>query len=189
MVVSPADARGDAGLAGASRRLQSSLARPAKHASSATADEIAAAFSDDGAITVSTASAPPPGSDPAYAFGGTVRREANKIRVVSRLTDERSETTIWSNSIDYDFDQLPRIPRRIAVEAGNELRCGLFGASTYPRQLPNPILADYMQYCANSGLLSHDPGRALNFANRVVAAAPDFSWGGLVSAGRRCKSP
>jgi tetratricopeptide (TPR) repeat protein len=142
-----------------------------------TADEITAAFSDDGAITVSTASAAPPGPGTAYAFGGTIRRDANKIRVVSQLTDERSGTTIWSNIIDYDSDQLPRVPRRIAVEAGNELRCGLFGASTYPRQLPNPVLADYMQYCANSGLLSHDPGRALNFANRVVAAAPDFSWG------------
>jgi hypothetical protein len=39
-----------------------------------TADEITAAFSDDGAIIVSMATAPPPGSGPAYAFGGNVRR-------------------------------------------------------------------------------------------------------------------
>ncbi len=142
----------------------------------ATADEITAAFSDDGSITISTAPGPPD-LGPAYAFGGTVRREADNIRVVSQLTDERSGATIWSDSVDYDSDQLPRVPRRIAIEAGNELRCGLFGASTYPKQLPNTVLADYMQYCANSGLLNHDPGRALNFANRVVAAAPDFSWG------------
>lgn len=140
-------------------------------------DEIITAFNDDGVVGVSTAATPPPGDGPAYALGGTVRRDGDKIRVIARLTNERSGATLWSNSFDYDADQLSRVPRHIAVDAGNMLRCGLFGASTYRKSLPDPVMADYMQYCATSGYIQDEPGKALDFAHKVVAAAPDFSWG------------
>lgn len=140
-------------------------------------DEIIAAFNDDGVVGVSTAPAPPPGTAPAYALGGTIRRDGDQIKVNIRLTDERSGATLWSNMFSYDADELGRVPRHIAVDAGNMLRCGLFGASTYSKTLSDPVLADYMQYCDNSGLIDHDPGKELLFAQKVVAAAPDFSWG------------
>lgn len=140
-------------------------------------DEIIAAFNDDGVVGVSTASQPPAGTAPAYALGGTVRREADKIKVNVRLTDERSGATLWSNMFSYDSSELPRVPRHIAVDAGNMLRCGLFGASTYRKPLSDTVLADYMQYCHNSGFIDYQPGKMLDFANKVVAAAPDFSWG------------
>ena len=56
----------------------------------AVRDEITAAFGDQGVVGVSTASAPPPGTAPAYALGGTIRRDGNQIRVITRLTNERS---------------------------------------------------------------------------------------------------
>jgi tetratricopeptide (TPR) repeat protein len=140
-------------------------------------DEITAAFSDDGAVGVSTAAAPPPGTAPAYAIGGTLRREGNTIKVNVLLTNERSGATLWSNMFSYDADQLPKIPRRIAVDAGNMMRCGLFGAATYRKPLPDPVLADYLQYCQSFGNVQWDPGKMLSSASKVVAAVPDFSWG------------
>jgi tetratricopeptide (TPR) repeat protein len=140
-------------------------------------DEIIAAFNDDGVVGVSTAAAPPPGTAPAYALGGTVRRDGDKIKVNVRLTNERSGATLWSNMFSYDADQLPRIPRRIAIDAGNMMRCGLFGASTYRKTLSDPVLTDYLQFCHNSGEIQWEPGKALVSASKVVAAAPDFSWG------------
>lgn len=140
-------------------------------------DEIIAAFNDDGVVGVSTAAAPPPGDGPAYALGGTVRRDGDQIKVNVLLTNERSGATLWSNMFSYDSDQLLRVPRHIAVDAGNMVRCGLFAASTYRKALPDQILSDYMQYCANGGFVAFEPGKALNSAQKVVAAAPDFSWG------------
>jgi tetratricopeptide (TPR) repeat protein len=140
-------------------------------------DEIIAAFNDDGVVGVSTASAPPPGTAPAYALGGTIRRDGNSIKVNVRMTNERSGATLWSNMFSYDADQLSRVPRHIAVDAGNMMRCGLFAVSTYPKPLSDAVLADYMQYCHNSGLIDSQAGKEFDFARKVVAAAPDFSWG------------
>ena len=140
-------------------------------------DEIIAAFNDDGVVGVSTATAPAPGPGPAYALGGTIRRDGDQIKVNVLLTNERSGATLWSNIYSYDADQLSRVPRHIAVDAGNMVRCGLFAASTYRKALPDQTLSDYLQYCANGGNVTFEPGKALNSAQKVVAAAPDFSWG------------
>ena len=143
----------------------------------AVRDEITAAFGDQGVVGVSTASAPPPGTAPAYALGGTIRRDGNQIRVITRLTNERSGATLWSSSSDYPVDQLARVPRKTAIAAALMSRCGLFGASTYRKPLPDQVLADYMQYCLTADAFQTDAGKGLNSARKVVAAAPDFSWG------------
>ena len=141
----------------------------------ALADEINAAFNDDGVVTVSTAAAPPPGNSPAYAMSGTIRREGDKIKVIVHLTDERTGTTLWSNDYSYDSAVLARVPHLAAVESSMVVRCGLFGASTYPKPLPDNVLIPYLGFCQGSD----GPGaaKALNFARKAVAIAPDFSWG------------
>ncbi|HKO69965.1 MAG TPA: TIR domain-containing protein [Bradyrhizobium sp.] len=140
-------------------------------------EEIGAAFGDQGVVGVSTALGPPAGTAPAYALGGTIRRDGEKIRVITRLINERSGATLWSSSNDYEATQLARVPRRIAIQSALMARCGLFGASTYPKSLPDQVLSDYLQYCLTTAVFPTDPGKGLNFARKVVAAAPDFSWG------------
>jgi len=147
-------------------------------------DEIVAAFNEDGVIGVSTASAPATSIAPAYALGGTIQRDGQTIRVISRLTNERSGATLWSSSFNYDADQASRVPRHIAVDVGNVVRCGLFGASTYHKALPDPVLRDYLQFCQGHWDPQMREGRkALVPAQRVVAAAPDFAWGWAAVAG------
>jgi tetratricopeptide (TPR) repeat protein len=146
--------------------------------------EIAAAFNADGVVGVSTASAPAPGTAPAYALGGTVQRDGHTIRVITNLTNERSGATIWSDNFNYDANELSRVPRHIAVDAGNVVRCGLFGASTYREPLPDAVLRDYMQFCQGHWDPNLMEGRkALIPAQRVVAAVPEFSWGWAAVAG------
>lgn len=150
----------------------------------AVGTEIIAAFNDDGVVGVSTAAAPADGSMPAYALGGTIQQNGDVIRVITRLTNERSGATVWSDSADFAADQLTKIPRRVAVDAGNVVRCGLFGASTYPKALPDTVLQDYLQFCEGHWDPAIEDGRkALVPAQRVVAAAPDFSWGWAAVAG------
>ena len=146
--------------------------------------EIAAAFNADGAVGVSTASAPAPGAAPAYALGGTIQRYGDKVRVITRLTNERSGATLWSDNYNYDGNEVSKVPRHIAVDAGNVVRCGLFGASTYHNPLPDAVLRDYMQFCQGHWDTNQREGRkALIPAQRVVAAVPDFSWGWAAVAG------
>lgn len=151
----------------------------------ATVDaEIAAAFNADGVVAVSTASSPPPGSAPAYALGGTIQRDGDTIRVITRLTNERSGATLWGSTFNYDGNEASKVPRHIAVDAGNVVRCGLFGASTYRKALPDAVLGDYMQFCQGHwNPYLKDGRKALIPAQRVVAAVPDFSWGWAAVAG------
>lgn len=151
----------------------------------ATVDaEIAAAFNADGVIGVSTASGPAPGAAPAYALGGTIQRDGQTIRVITRLTNERSGATLWGETFNYDGAETEKVPRRVAVDAGNVVRCGLFGASTYDKTLPDGVFRDYMQFCRGHWNPALTEGRkALIPAQRVVAAAPDFSWGWAAVAG------
>jgi len=146
--------------------------------------EVTAAFNAAGVVGVSTASAPAPGRAPAYALGGTIQREGDAIRVITRLTNERSGATLWTDSFNYAGNEVSRVPRHIAVDAGNVVRCGLFGASTYRKPLPDGVLSDYLQFCQGHWDPNMSEGRkALVPAQRVVAAVPDFSWGWAAVAG------
>jgi tetratricopeptide (TPR) repeat protein len=146
--------------------------------------EITAAFNVDGVVGVSTAPAPAPGAAPAYTLGGTIQRDGPTIRVITRMVNERSGATLWSETFNYDGNEVSRVPRHIAVDAGNVVRCGLFGVSTYYKPLPDTVLRDYMQFCQGHWDPKLSEGRkALIPAQRVVAAVPDFSWGWAAVAG------
>jgi DNA-binding winged helix-turn-helix (wHTH) protein/tetratricopeptide (TPR) repeat protein len=146
--------------------------------------ELTAAFSIDGVVGVSSASAPATAAASGYSLGGTIQRDGQTIRVITRLVNASSAETLWSNTSTYDGNEVSRVPRHIAVDAGNVVRCGLFGASTYHKPLPDGVLRDYMQFCEGHWDPNIEDGRkALVPAQRVVAAVPDFSWGWAALAG------
>lgn len=137
-------------------------------------EELISAFGEDSIVRASTAPTPPPGHDPAYALSGTIREEAGRVKVIFRLSNERTGTTLWTNSFEDPAAELDKIPRQVAVDTSLTLRCGLFGASTYGGTLPEATMSDYLQACQNAGT---EPEKALDFARKVIAAVPDFSWG------------
>ncbi|UAK25758.1 hypothetical protein [Sphingomonas nostoxanthinifaciens] len=137
--------------------------------------EITAAFNIDGVIGVSTAPKPETGTAPAYLLDGVIYRVGDSIRVITRLSNERSGVVLWSDSVDYPGDQVSKVPHKIAVDASTVVRCGLSGAATYRKSLPDSFLSNYMQYCQQ--YWSYGGSKTLHFARLVVAAAPDFSWG------------
>jgi tetratricopeptide (TPR) repeat protein len=142
--------------------------------SDAMREEMIAAFVDEGVVGVSTAAAPPSGSAPAYTLGGTIAGDGHKVKVIVVLSNERSGATLASETFSYDADQMARIARHVAVDAGRRVRCGLFAASTYPKDLSDDVLRDYMHFCDSVGT---DPPKALDFAQKVVAELRNFSWG------------
>ena len=60
--------------------------------------------------------------------------------MITRLVNERSGATLWTDTFNYAGNEIARVPRHIAVDAGNVVRCGLFGASTYHKPLPDAVL-------------------------------------------------
>jgi Tfp pilus assembly protein PilF len=128
-------------------------------------------------VTVSTATAPPPGNARSYAISGTLRRDGDKIRAIARLTDERSGAAIWSRDFEYPAGYPDKLPRWFAVNAAQVIKCGLSGAASYPKSLPQNALSLFFSACdADTG------AEQLDAARRVVAAAPDFSAGWSVLA-------
>jgi len=134
--------------------------------------EMINAFTTNGVVGVSTASAPPPGTGAAYALGGTLERDGDKVKFIATMTDERTGMTLWSHAYEYDASQLARIPRWAAVDASWVARCGLFAVSTYPKALPDQTLGNYLEYCSQDSAT-----KSLDIANKIVASTPDFSWG------------
>ena len=150
----------------------------------AVRDEIIAAFNEAGVVGVSTASAPSTSpSAPAFALAGTMRRDGDHIRVIARLFNERSDATLWSGNFAFDADQPMRVPRQIAVHAGNVLRCGLYGASTYPKAIPDTVLSEYLKFC-HYYWVEPQSGKMLHSARKAVAEAPSFSagWSAVASS-------
>jgi DNA-binding winged helix-turn-helix (wHTH) protein/tetratricopeptide (TPR) repeat protein len=135
--------------------------------------EVAAALNADGVISVSTVPNPTPGVT--HSLGGTIYRDGGSVRVITRLVNEQSGVVLWSERTEFAADQVSKVPHKIAVNAGTVIRCGLSGAATYRKSLPDPVLSNYMQYCQH--YWSYDASQTLQFARRVVAAVPDFSWG------------
>ena len=135
-------------------------------------EEMIAAFSTNGVVGVSTAEAPAQGTQPAYALGGTLRRDGEKIKLIAKMTNERSGMTLWSNTYTFNSSDVARLPRWAAVKASWVARCGLFAVSTYPRQLSDQTVGDYLQFCSGGS-----PTKRLDIARKIVAATPDFSWG------------
>ena len=140
----------------------------------AVREEVIAAFNKAGVVGIS--SAPAHSSAPAYALAGTIRHDGDRIRVITRLSSEGSGVTVWSGNFVFDADQSSRVPRQVAVHAGNVLRCGLFGASTYPKPLPDAVLSEFLKFCHHYWV-EPDSGKMLHSARRAVAAAPAFSAG------------
>lgn len=134
-------------------------------------EEIGTAFNDDGVIEVSTAPSPS-GDSPAYALGGTVTHDGDKVKLIVRLMNERTGATLWSNKFDYDAGRMDHVARWASVDVSQAVRCGLFGASTYPKPLADAVLSKYLRFCDHSSA-----AKDVDLTRAIVADVPDFSWG------------
>ena len=146
--------------------------------------EIAAAFNADGVVGVSTAPAPAPGAAPAYALGGTIQRDGDTIRVITRLINERSGATLWTDTFNYDGNEVSKVPRHSPLTpAMSSLRPvrGLHLSEAAARRrpqglhaiLPGPLGPQYVG----------GPQSARFPPNALLRPFPDFSWGWAAVAG------
>lgn len=143
----------------------------------AVQDEILAAFGAENAVAVISPDSSGSGSGSApFVLDGSIRRQADALRFTVSLRNVDSGAVLWSQA----FDREPGnalAPRQVAVAASQVVRCGLWGASSYPKRMSDRALTLYLQWCNEYWGGSPDPARTLDAARRVTAAVPDFSFG------------
>lgn len=144
-------------------------------------DEIMAAFGAENAVALTTSAGI--GRAAQFVLNGSIRKDADALRTTVSLKDNRSGTVLWTRAFDFAAAD-PLATRNVAVAASQVIRCGLWGASAYPRQMPDQALGLYLQLCNEQWGGSPDDQRILEAARRVTVALPDFSfaWSALALA-------
>ncbi|HEU4705128.1 MAG TPA: TIR domain-containing protein [Sphingomicrobium sp.] len=138
-------------------------------------EEILAAFGAENAVAVTTAGISGSKSAP-FVLGGSIRKIDEALRFTVNLKDSRSGMVVWSQAFDRAAAD-PLAPRQVSVAASQVVRCGLWGASSYPRRMPDQALSLYLQFCNELWGGSADEQRIFDAAKRVTTAVPDFSFG------------
>lgn len=145
-------------------------------ASRAMRDEIMAAFGAENAVALTVAAGVSGGPAAPFVLDGSIRKEADALRMTVSLKDSRSGTVLWTRAFDRaSADVLAT--RQVAVASSQVVRCGLWGASAYPRRMPDAALALYLQLCNEQWGGAPDEQRIFEAARRVTTALPDFSFG------------
>ncbi|HVM37092.1 MAG TPA: TIR domain-containing protein [Sphingomicrobium sp.] len=141
----------------------------------AISDEIVAAFGAENAVAVTTA-APGKAAAAPFVLDGSVRKEGDALRFTVSLKDSESGLVVWSHGYDRAAaDTLAA--RQVSVASSQVVRCGLWGASSYPKRMPEEALSLYLQFCGDYWSGSADEQKVLDAARKVTVAAPDFSFG------------
>lgn len=138
-------------------------------------EEILAAFGSENLVSVITAGTGQPDGAP-FLLDGSVRQLDDALRFTVNLKNVDTGAVVWSKAYDrFATDTLA--PRQVAVAASQVVRCGLWGASSYAKRMPDEGLSLYLQFCSEYWGGSSADEQILEAARRVTAAVPDFSFG------------
>lgn len=139
--------------------------------SQAMNEELLAAFGSENLVSVVTEGASAP-----FLLEGSVRKLDDAIRFTVNLKNVDTGAVVWTQAYDrLAADTLA--PRQVAVAASQVVRCGLWGASSHSRSMPDQALSLYLQFCGDYWGGSAQDQQILEAARRVTAAVPDFSFG------------
>jgi tetratricopeptide (TPR) repeat protein len=98
------------------------------------------------------------------------------VRFTVNLLNRKSGVVLWSDSFEQEAADAVAA-RQAAVGASQVVRCGLWGASSYDRQMSDQALSLYLKWCNEHWSGSSSGSAELDAARRVTVALPDFSFG------------
>lgn len=142
-------------------------------------DEMLNALATD-AVLIATLE-PNPAASPGFALRSSVRGGRDLLTFNFHLVNERTGATVWSETVERPAAIADVASRQVAVAVSQVLRCGLGGAARYPKTLPDESLSLYLSFCeeywADTAGKPMNPSRAVDFAQRLTEASPDFARG------------
>jgi tetratricopeptide (TPR) repeat protein len=137
--------------------------------------EIVAAFGAENAVTVVAHGNPAAASAP-FVMNGSISQLGETVRFTVNLLNRKSGVVLWSDSFEHEAADAVAT-RQAAVGASQVVRCGLWGASSYRRQMSDQALSLYLKWCNEHWSGSSFGSAELDAARRVTVALPDFSFG------------
>lgn len=138
--------------------------------------EMVAAFGAENAVTVIAPQNAEASAAAPFVMDGNISRVGPSVRFVINLKDQRSGVVLWSGTFEHEgADAIAA--RQVAVGATQVVRCGLWGASSYPRRMSDQSLSLYLKWCNEHWSGSTSATAELDAARRVTVAVPDFSFG------------
>lgn len=143
-------------------------------------EELLSALGTDG-VVVATTDRKTARGDGGFAFNASVRKVEDRLRFTVHVVNERTGTSVWSETLDRAAAPMELAPRQVAVSVSQVLRCGLGGAARHRKPLPDETLSIFFNYCeeywADTLGRIMNATRAVDLARRLTEAAPDFSRG------------
>ena len=137
--------------------------------------EIVAAFGAENAVTVIAPGDRKSKSAP-FVMDGSISALGPAVRFTVNLRNQRTGVVLWSNSFEHEAADAVAA-RQAAVGASQVVRCGLWGASSYPKDMSDQALSLYFKWCNEHWSGSTSATAELDAARRVTASVPDFSFG------------
>jgi len=107
---------------------------------------------------------------------GSIGRLGPTVRFTVNLKNQRTGVVLWSGSYEHEVADAVAA-RQAAVGASQVVRCGLWGASSYKKPMPDQALSLYFKWCNEHWSGSTNEMAELDAARRVTVAMPDFSFG------------
>lgn len=140
------------------------------------AQEIVAAFGAENAVVVVSPGDRAAAASAPFVMDGSISRLGEAARFTMNLKNRRSGVVLWSNAYEHESADAVAV-RQAAVGASQVVRCGLWGASTYKKRMPDEALSLYFKWCNEHWSGSTSPTAEVDAARRVTVALPDFSFG------------
>jgi tetratricopeptide (TPR) repeat protein len=137
--------------------------------------EIVASFGAENAVTVVSPGDRNAAASP-FVMDGTISRLGPAVRFTVNLKNQRTGVVLWSGTYEHEEPDAVAA-RQAAVGASQVVRCGLWGASSYQRPMPDQALSLYLKWCNEHWSGSTNEMAELDAARRVTVAVPDFSFG------------
>jgi TolB-like protein/Tfp pilus assembly protein PilF len=81
-----------------------------------------------------------------YLLEGTVRREADRVRITARLIETRSEMQLWADSYERDFCDCFLVQSEVAMEIAHSLALELIPESAAPPKIGTPDVEAHQAY-------------------------------------------
>ena len=138
--------------------------------------EIVAAFGAENAVAVISPGDPKAGAKAPFVMDGSVGRLGPTVRFTVNLKNQLTGVVLWSGSYEHEVADAVAA-RQAAVGASQVVRCGLWGASSYKKPMPDQALSLYFKWCNEHWSGSTNEMAELDAARRVTVAMPDFSFG------------
>ena len=116
-----------------------------------------------------------------------MRKAGNQVRITAQLIDARSDTHLWSETLDRSLDNIFAVQDEIAAAVVAQLKLKLLGAApkvntTDPKAYALYLQARYLQRQFTPEALA----RAIELYKKALAAEPSYAaaWAGLANAYR-----